>query len=348
MKTRKKGPSKGENYLDNDWSAYLYDIAFQKWVVGKANPGKEVRAHLVLVDKTKDVTIEGLNQIFRVKRNGQRIAIDVDKKVTQSDLGYIPLKVLNVEDVCEWIYSNPVDIHLHQILGFEDLIHLLAENYIKNERIWTSRLGKKCKECEFINIEYPIGLESGFHDCWKHLAKFTNEHFKEVLILELWREGWRESLITNAIDQDIYFLKHANQSLYASKSWTESPGTTLDATKEENIQILKSKTNDYGPYLDIEGLKDLFRRLPAPYHFLDFETTMVALPFHKDRKPYEAIAFQYSYHQMDAQETYPIKVNIYHLKRGCSQTIISSEAFAEIFRESRALFFVIINTRIHI
>ncbi len=33
-----------------------------------------------------------------------------------------------------------------------------------------------------------------------------------------------------------------------------------------------------------------------PLHFIDFETTMVALPFNKGRKPYEGIAFQFSHH----------------------------------------------------
>jgi hypothetical protein len=31
-------------------------------------------------------------------------------------------------------------------------------------------------------------------------------------------------------------------------------------------------------------------------HFIDFETSTVALPFYKDRKPYEQIAFQFSHH----------------------------------------------------
>ena len=33
-----------------------------------------------------------------------------------------------------------------------------------------------------------------------------------------------------------------------------------------------------------------------PLHFIDFETTKVAFPFYKDRRPYEEIAFQFSHH----------------------------------------------------
>jgi hypothetical protein len=34
-----------------------------------------------------------------------------------------------------------------------------------------------------------------------------------------------------------------------------------------------------------------------PLHFIDFETSTVALPFTKGRKPYEQVAFQFSHHQ---------------------------------------------------
>jgi hypothetical protein len=40
--------------------------------------------------------------------------------------------------------------------------------------------------------------------------------------------------------------------------------------------------------------------LKFPLHFIDFETCMNALPFHKDRRPYEQIAFQFSHHVLHA------------------------------------------------
>ncbi len=300
LKIWKKGAKKGKEYLDKDWSIYLYDVAFQKWVVAKANPEKNVVAHLVLVDKTVDCTIEGLNQLFKIARNGSRIDISVKESITRDDLGRIPLKVINVDRECDWIYSNPVDIELDGDWEFEDLVHFLADKYMANERVWTTYLGMKCKGCEFINTDYPIGLQSGFHECWKKLAKCTDESVKESLILELWcGKAGQISIVKNAIAKEIYFLKHAEESLYVSQNYVNSGGTTLDPTQRRNIQILKSKAKDFTPYLDIEGLAQVFETLEPPYHFIDFETTTVALPFHKDHRPYEAVAFQYSYHLMD-------------------------------------------------
>jgi hypothetical protein len=37
-----------------------------------------------------------------------------------------------------------------------------------------------------------------------------------------------------------------------------------------------------------------------PLHFIDFETTAVAIPFNKLRRPYEQMAFQFSHHQVNA------------------------------------------------
>jgi hypothetical protein len=35
-----------------------------------------------------------------------------------------------------------------------------------------------------------------------------------------------------------------------------------------------------------------------PYHFIDFETSTMALPFHAGMRPYEPVAFQFSHHVM--------------------------------------------------
>ena len=79
-----KTNNNGETSINRKWLPYLYDVAFQKWVIAKANLGKEVRAHLVLADKTKEATIEGLNQIFKLRKDGNRNYVDVSKEITQA------------------------------------------------------------------------------------------------------------------------------------------------------------------------------------------------------------------------------------------------------------------------
>ena len=54
--------------IESSWKPYLFDLAFQTYVVQKCYPNLKVIPYLYLVDKTKSATIDGLNQMFRVKR----------------------------------------------------------------------------------------------------------------------------------------------------------------------------------------------------------------------------------------------------------------------------------------
>src|SRR5436190_7109311 len=106
-----------------------------------------------------------------------------------------------------------------------------------------------------------------------------------------------QSLVGKAIANGKYLMRDLEDSDYFPKEVKDKPG--LNPTARRKMQIDKLKNNDFTSHLDIEGLKAVFDELKPPYHFIDFETTMVALPFHAGRRPYERIAFQYSYHLMD-------------------------------------------------
>ena len=70
----------------------------------------------------------------------------------------------------------------------------------------------------------------------------------------------------------------------------------LSRTERQWLQIEKERDKDTSEFIDIEGLRVEMATWVYPYHFIDFETSAVAIPFHKNRTPYEGIAFQYSYH----------------------------------------------------
>ena len=50
------GPKEAVN---SEWQSYLYDIAFQKYVVSKSFPNYTINSHLLLVDKSKKATVNG-------------------------------------------------------------------------------------------------------------------------------------------------------------------------------------------------------------------------------------------------------------------------------------------------
>ncbi|MBL0234080.1 MAG: DUF2779 domain-containing protein [Chitinophagaceae bacterium] len=300
ISTSKRGANAGQTKLNREWSQYMYDIAFQKYVVERAVPEKKLFAYIILVDKTTKTSIDGLNQIFRINRDESgRVKIAVQNGICQKDLGAIPLKVLNVDDVCNWIYSNTVDIVIEGPIGFEETIGLFSSSLENDRIIWANSPTTICKECQFRNDSYPEGKKSGFHECWKKIAHFNDDDFSKPLSLELWGgKAGAKSIVGDSLRNQKYFISQLDQTDFASSKWVPSGASTLDATQRRIVQIDKTNRVDYAPHIDKEGLSDLFESLPAPYHFIDFETTAVAIPFHKNRRPYEGLAFQYSYHLM--------------------------------------------------
>ena len=48
------------------WRPYLYDVAFQKYVIGKAFPEHSVKAHLMLADKEKKASVDGFRNCYKI------------------------------------------------------------------------------------------------------------------------------------------------------------------------------------------------------------------------------------------------------------------------------------------
>ena len=263
-------------------------------------PGFKVNAHLILADKNAINEFEGLNQQFKIIRNKEgKPEVKITEGLNSKMLENIPLKIINVDKECDWIYKNTNEIFNGKELSFEPLIYAMADAYKNDERIW-SELGKKCKDCQFKLKDDKDKLLSGFDECWIRQAGLTKNDLTKPLSMELWGGGsGSRSLVQEFIEGRKYFLSDLQQEDYAARSRNENPNPGMDAEERRSLQIEKVRNNDTSPYLDIAGLRTAMEALEPPFHFIDFETSMVALPFHKGRKPYEAIAFQYSYHIME-------------------------------------------------
>lgn len=80
--------------------------------------------------------------------------------------------------------------------------------------------------------------------------------------------------------------------------------STWGSGKTKDRQLLQISTtlkNNYSKENEIIDPK-LFEEMKLwkfPLHFIDFETTMVAIPFNKGKRPYEQIVFQFSIHDID-------------------------------------------------
>lgn len=74
----------------------------------------------------------------------------------------------------------------------------------------------------------------------------------------------------------------------------------MSYTERQLLQVagIPSDQDKGGFYFDAEYFRILQSKWTYPFHFIDFETCTVALPFFKGMQPYESIAFQFSHHIM--------------------------------------------------
>jgi hypothetical protein len=117
--------------LVSSWKPYLFDLAFQAYVVKKCFPELEVSCYFMMADKTKKATIDGLNQLFRISsgannRTGIIKLVDSIEEAGESVLGEIC-----VDDIIQKIHSNTHKYY--ESLGFEESINLMRDSFINDE-----------------------------------------------------------------------------------------------------------------------------------------------------------------------------------------------------------------------
>ena len=280
---------KADGKLEKGWKEYVYDVAFQKLVLTKAFPHFSIKSYLCLADKNSKASVEGLNQNFLLVKHNDWSSCVSKSGLRKEDLGEEILINVRIDDILENIY-NGSDFSESKIMSFEEWVYYLADHY-KNDFKIMSLIDKKCKDCEFkcSKEEEQAGLKSGFKECWKEQAGFMDSDFGKPLVMDLWNFRGKDKMI----EQGKYFMVDLTKEDIKYNLDTERGMST---TERQWLQIEKAVNNDTEPEIDIEGLQAEIKTWNYPLHFIDFETTAMAIPFHKGMRPYEGIAFQYSHH----------------------------------------------------
>lgn len=278
--------------VNGTWKPYLYDLAFQKHVVQKSHPNWEVSAYLMMADKSKKATVDGLNQLFRIADNNKRTGIDclVD---SLDEVGESVLGELHVDEVLDRIYQD--EDRVIESMSFYEMLESFSDHYYRDEKFkWP--IGWQCKTCEFKNSERTgANLISGFEECWKEQMNFVDNDFNKPNIFEIWnlRNGAKilESgrfFLEDVTEEDIGMNTKADGLSTQHRQWLQV---------EKTLELDQIGKADF--YLDKENLQLIMNEWVYPLHFIDFETSGAALPFTKGRRPYEQVAFQFSHHRVN-------------------------------------------------
>ncbi len=283
--------------IKSEWKSYLYDVAFQKHVIAKAYPDYAVNAYLTMVNKDSKATVDGLNQFFKVKKSGSSYEVIVDPGLTREQLGKSVLIDIPVDDEVDYILNSKVDSKVYPGYNFKDYIEVLEKAYIKDEKILTP-VSKECKKCTFYTTpeNEKNGLKNGIKECWTEKLEITEEAFNKPKVTEIFGL-YSPKLLDNLFEKQKYFISDVDDTDIFRKPDNPTKGLSWDGRRWE--QVSRVKNNEQSFFLDKQGLKEEMESWKWPLHFIDFETSMPALPFTKDASPYEGIAFQYSHHKVE-------------------------------------------------
>jgi len=285
----------GEFYPD--WHKYLYDVAFQTWVMQKAYTEFNVRPYLMLIDKGVPTSIDGLHQYFKIEENEEgRSEVRLTENRSDIELGKPIMTTLDVSDEVALIFKgearkskNPLEAK-----GFDQWIEGLCELIIKDEK-FPINIGAKCRSCEHrVKTSKLNGKKAGFNECWKDALQWSEKELAKPHAFDVW---FADSI--KYMDDEIYlmeeitpkYLSVGEESLYEQPVWDRRDQRKL-------VQVMKMTGRHDNNEVLLPGLYQEMERWTYPLHFIDFEGIAPAIPFHKGSYPYKKIPFQFSIHNI--------------------------------------------------
>lgn len=294
---------------------YVYDVTFQRYVLENALREMGIKAtlhaYLMLADKSKVADVEGINQCFKIEKDGGRMRVEVTKGAAELKNHIQVLTAFDVDEACRKIIEGKTS-EREALMGGQDFVEFVNEKsdwYCKHDRQHYHKLTIACYACPFYETDETRGMKDGYKECWMEQAGFRPEDFRRPLLKELWGGGNTRQK-QQLLEQGKYFLDDIrSEDIGTQKTPSATPG--LDRCQRKLVQIgmatgrrellgeLNENVRSDGVYLDVDGLRREMSAWKFPLHMIDFETTTVALPFYKGMRPYEQVAFQFSHHAID-------------------------------------------------
>ena len=275
---------------------YLQDVAFQKWVLQQAFPKSNITTFLMMPNKTKASPVDCVNQMFKYSKSkgiSSRIPDGLDIKALAEHL----LEKVSADEFTDEILNTDLKFPGGK-KPIAEAANEWATAYAEDRKI-SPQVHKNCSKCQF-KTAIDDELKSGFHECWKEANSWNEKDFASGTVLDLWYCQRKEKLINQGL------LK---LSQIRPEDLSDEPeATMLDGLSRVQRQILQlgeipEEFNHGGFFFNSALFKSEMDKWSYPYHMIDFETAMSALPFHDGMKPYESIAFQFSHHIMEADGT---------------------------------------------
>lgn len=290
----KRLQKKGEYKLKADWGPYVLDVAFQTEVFRKAYPQFRLTPYLMLADKAKSASVDGIHQLFLIEREPSgRTRARVSNEAAGRELGQELLVKIPLSEEVEKVLTC---VKLDWAGDFRSLVKMLSK-LLEEDLQYSPTVGAHCKDCEFRTDGNSLaqGKKSGFVQCWSQSRKLDPADFKRDFVFNIWNFRGSEDLIAAG---RIFIDGLSAEDLEVKPRSDALAG--LSPSERQLVQIEAVKKADGQVFFDFNGLAAEIEKYNYPLHFIDFETATLAIPFHKGRKPYEQLAYQFSHHVLHA------------------------------------------------
>ena len=233
--------------LISDWKPYLFDVAFQKHVMQLCFPEWEIKCYIMMADKSKKASVDGLNQFFRLtKLADNRTGVKVLVK-SKDELGSPILDKLEVTDIVSGIESGKYTYD--DGFSFQDSIEDYKQAYLKDEYRNFPTSYMACNNCEFKTDE-DSGLLSGFKECFVKQHNWKDGDFDKLNLFDIRGIHWTKSI--KLFQSELIFGEKLSQESIGLK---EGVGKLSDSERAW-IQIEKAISDDSTIYVDKHGLKE--------------------------------------------------------------------------------------------
>lgn len=270
------------------WLPKFEDLTFQVLLFEKLFPALRVRPYIALIDKTKRTSLDGGPRFFEIVRQARADGAEHSYAAHfTGDAGDIAkLDVLTTVDAADDVALLRVDVET-EAARFETLLDQPFDSYV-------TTLGTKCSECEF-RVDASVD-RNGFAQCWGPMAT-VRPH-----ILELQSIGKVQDASGAPIIEAL--TREGKASLFdiPMDRLRKKDGTVGTQAERQIRQITHARSGV--EWID-DTLKNSLAGLIYPMHFIDFEASRLAIPYHANMRPYGQVAFQWSVHTVDSPGALP-------------------------------------------
>ncbi len=284
-----------------EFEKYIDDLAFQYYVVESAYPQFQIKAFLMMPDKNKRTLIDGLPGWFTVQTDKHSEGKEIEEIPSREKPGFNKPEVLFIyehddqrQHYIERLQNEGIltKVDVTNTVAFcSDDVRMRSSNLMnileRGIRPDDYKISVKCKGCEF---NTPGEKKNGYGECLGQMVS-VEPHIFDLYFGTTIRTSGKRLLLDELLQAGKASLSEVTEKKIVGVK--THPG--LRGVRQLiQIENTLNQTEWISP--DLQAHLSAFE---YPLHFIDFETYTGALPFHRNMRPYELIAFQWSCHTID-------------------------------------------------